>query len=87
MIGVTIRYIPELHGHYLCRDVGCSDFVVAAANRDMVHHQLYTIGYALVEEAVKHTPRSQPLASWIPRGQLPGLYNNEVRRDGGEETD
>jgi len=83
MTSKTIRYIPELGGHYICYDIGCIDFEHAAQNRYMVHHRLHTFGYVLVEEAVRHTPLNQPLATWIPQGQLPSLRKQDRGREGG----
>ena len=87
MLGKTIRYIPELHRYYMCHDIGCPDFERAEQNRHIVHHRLYTIGYVLVEEAVKHTPLSQPLADWIGQGQLPVAGRKNTNRHSGEESD
>ncbi len=64
-------------------DLGCDDFDRAEWNRYIIEHRLFTTAYQIVESAIAHTPLSQPLTSWIPRGELPRVGREESRRIGG----
>jgi hypothetical protein len=69
--------------YYICTDIGCPDWQRAEDNRYMVKHRLKITGYLKIEEAVVHTPLSQPLPSWIPLGELPLASNGERHDYGG----
>ena len=81
--GTTIRIINDIH--YICRDLGCPDFASAAWNREMVKDKLFTIGYQVVEEYLKHSPRKWALPSWIPQGELPMASKKDWQQHGGEQ--
>ena len=78
---------------YRCKDIGCDDFDRAEYNRYIGEHNLFLAGYLAVEEAVKRTPANQPLASWIPRGELLQMGRKEwqhvlaSRQSGGDRED
>ncbi len=63
---IKFRLIDEVGYH--CLDFGCDDFDRAEYNRYIIKQKLFIIGYILAEEAVNHTPFTQPLAKWIPVG-------------------
>lgn len=65
-----------------CLDVGVDDPYRAARNRLIIKDHLYTEGYRAIEQAVSHTPTSRPLASWIPKGNLPEVGENDFNQGG-----
>ena len=58
-------------------DIGCSDFVRAAANRIMVARNQNIAGYLDVESALRRCPRNKPLPAWIPLGNVVTVSKNE----------
>ena len=72
-------------------DLGCNDYDRAAWNRWMVKNRLRTIGYEVVENYLRHSPRNYPLPSWIPQGELPVVnerdWQVESRRRGFHDVD
>ena len=75
---ITYRVIDGIR--YRCIDTGCDDFDRAEYNRYIGEHNLFLAGYRAVEEALERTPRAQPLASWIPRGELPQVNGGGAGR-------
>ena len=67
-------------------DIGCDDFEAAARNREMVKEKRNIIAYLEVESAIAHTPRGQPLATWIPRGELTFVGRRDWQQFGGDNT-
>ena len=59
------------------KDIGCADFVRAAANRIMVARGQNIIGYLEVESALRRCPRNKPLPAWIPLGNMPKIGKGE----------
>ena len=62
------------------RDIGCADFREATRNREMVAKKRNVIGYVEVETALAGTPSKTPLPDWIPRGKLPSITKEDLRR-------
>ena len=50
----------------------------AACNRIRVKYGLFTTAYLMAENWLKSSPPSRPLPSWIPRGELPKVSENEA---------
>lgn len=79
--GQTWHYIKKKWQLHI--DVGCPDFDRAEYNRFITTNKLFTTAYVVVETSVAHTPLSQPLAPWIPRGELPVVGKKDWQQYGG----